>query len=429
MRAVFLPCAVCGATETERLFSAFHRGEWSAIAAIVICRECGLVYRNPHVPDLYSNPPDSVEAWSPFQAIYEQRFERIAGEIASRVSLDEDELYLHVGCGPGWLAERLARTFSPRCAVLLEPGPNLASYAKLRNPEATVLPSRLDEAELPSGAFSLVVACGADYLLQNHRRDIGVLLDLLCDGGVLYIETSTFVDSRALANQVDIEEMFGLNPWINAWFGREQFVDYLREFFDVVDVIEYTVDSSPSPLSRSNRLTGAFCRKRTNGARAVPRIVNRYAGHMAALRELSMKSSLEDLKTLANARVRRVIICGCGPEARALATLIKTERLFSIAGFVTRKDQAAERDALTAEFADVDASKPTDIILVASIEHQEQYVAEFQAMGYGNVLPCFRRGIDRFWSDGATAIQMKAFLPGLLRAHQERSVEAQRAGA
>ncbi len=73
-------------------------------------------------------------------------------------------------------------------------------------------------------------------------------------GGVFYIERNVFLDQRALTKRpiFDIEDLFGLNHRMNTWFGREQFAEYLSEFFDILDVYEYVSDVSPPPYDRKN---------------------------------------------------------------------------------------------------------------------------------------------------------------------------------
>ncbi len=385
---------------------------------IVICRQCGLVYRNPHIPDLCVEHYGDVGSWEG-ESIYVERLRGVAERIRSHVKLGNGDRYLEIGCGPGWLAERLASIYPDSQAVLLEPSPVVADHAQRRNPAAAVLPVVLEQATLPKGEFSCVIACGVDYLFQDHRKDIERIHALLRPGGVFYIERNVFLDQRSLTKRpiFDIEDLFGLNHRMNTWFGREQFAEYLSEFFDILDVYEYVSDVSPTPYDRKNVVTGVFGRKRDNGERRRQEIRNHYREHVALLRGMAEDSTLEDLRILARDGIRRVAICGIGPEARHIAALIREKDLFSIAGFASLPGEAsnAERDRLANKFASGDPSEPIDAYLIASLAEQDRFVTELGALGCANILRCFRAGLPLIWDDSKT-IQLKAFLPAYLRA-------------
>ena len=418
MKSFFIACAVCGSLDAEPLFPSFFRAQHSLAQMIVICRRCGLVYRNPHIPDLCVEHYGDVGSWDG-ESIYIERLRGVAERIRSHVQLGTGDCYLEVGCGPGWLAEHMASIYPDSRAVLLEPSPAVANHAQRRNPAAAVLPAVLEEATLPQGAFSCAIACGVDYLFQDHRKDIERIHGLLRPGGVFYIERNVFLDQRSLTKRpiFDIEDLFGLNHRMNTWFGREQFAEYLSEFFDILDVYEYVSDVSPPPYDRKNVVTGVFGRKRPNGERRPQEAKNRYREHLGLLRAMAEDSSLEDLRILAKDGIRRVAICGIGPEARFLAAMIRDHNVFSIAAFASLSNAASqpERDRLAKEFASGDASQSIDAYLIASVAEQETFVAALKANGQTNGLRCFRPGLPAAWDDSGT-LQLKAFLPAHLRA-------------
>lgn len=418
MKSFFMACAVCGALDEEPLFPSFFRAQHSLAQMIVICRQCGLVYRNPHIPDLCVEHYEDVGSWKG-ESVYIERLRGVAERIRAHVKLGNGERYLEIGCGPGWLAEQMASIYPNSQAVLLEPSPAVADHAQRRNPAAAVLPALLEDASLPKGEFSCVVACGVDYLFQDHRKDIERIHALLRPGGVFYIERNVFLDQQALTMRpiFDIEDLFGLNHRINTWFGREQFTEYLSEFFDILDVYEYVCDVSPPPYERKNVLTGVFGRKRPNGEIRRHEVKNRYREHVALLRAIAEDSTLADLRILAKDGIRRVAICGIGREARFLASMIRNHGVFSITAFASISNAASqpERDRLAKEFASGDASQPIDAYLVASVAEQETFVEALKANGEPNILRCFRPGLPMVWFDTG-AIQLKAFLPALLRA-------------
>jgi len=417
MKSFFMDCVVCGSLDSQPLFPSFFRTEVSSAQMVVMCRDCGLVYRNPHIPDICADHYDNVGSWEG-EHVYIERLRHVAEKIRSHVTLESGDHFLEIGCGPGWLAEQLAAAFPQAQPVLLEPSINVAKQAQQRVPRAAVLPGVLKEAVLPEGVFSCVVACGVDYLFQHHRKDIERMHALLRDGGIVYIERNVFLGQRALTKRpmFDADDLFGLNHRVNTWFGREQFVEYLSEFFEIVEVYEYVSDVSPEPYDRKNSFVGVVGRKRAGGERKRPAIPNRFDEHMNILRATAVESTLEDLQILAREGVRRVAICGVGNEARFLAGMIRAHNLFSIAGFASLPSAGAdaERDRLTNQYASGDPSQPVDAYLVASLLEQDQLVSELQAYGCKNILKCFRTGLPVVWDDSGT-IQLKALLPAYLR--------------
>jgi SAM-dependent methyltransferase len=420
MQSFFVPCHVCGSFELESLFPSTYRDASTTLQSIGICSNCGLVYRNPLIPELcapqYSKPSDWDALRPP--AAFRERFTYLTSEIASRVSVGKGQLFLDVGAGPGWLAAHLEKAFPDAIPVLLEPAAPVAVDTKTRHPSAVVLPGVLAESSLPRGSFSLIMVCGVDYLFHNHRNDIQLLEGLLRDDGVLYIERNVFIEQASYFRSpiLDMDDMCGSNPQMNTWFSRPQFREYLEEFFDVFDTIEYVMGDPPAPyVNHINQMSGFFCRKRT-GDHRISKPNARYSEVVQVLRQRTVDSSLEDLRMLRESGVRTVIICGRGDEAHALAKLSREYDLFSIAGFVEPGKPAPTRDVLAEEFATADGSAKLDAFLLASVTEQDQYIAALRQLGHGNIaLPCFRPGLRTFRSDGASKIQLKAFLPSLLR--------------
>ena len=430
MRTYYAKCPVCGSLDHETLAPSFHvlpsppppsgiKGD-VPIQNIVVCRECGMVFRNPYVPDLCSGHYiwDSVDiAKTRVNPTFDKRAEIVANALEQKAALRDGDLYLDVGAGPGMVPKLMARRFPGVLPVLMEPSVYSLVYAKTQIPNAVLLPSILEETDLPSESFSLISALGVDYLFRDHRRAMETILGLLTDGGVFYIERF-FLDQPAFYRQpiLDMDDLFGLNSMFNSWFGHEQFVEYLSEFFEVFDEITYTYDTTPEPLPRPTKLTGVFCRKRPGGERIPPVVKNRYQEHLNALRGRAPSSSIEDLRNLAQSGVKNTLICGYGPEARELATLIRDNKLFKIAGFIQVDGASAEVNALEAEFKDGVAGDEVNAVLVASTNQQENWVAALEAKGLGRIVfRCFRDAQPLFWSEGSTRVQMKAFLPAMLR--------------
>ncbi len=254
MRAYFLPCAVCGALESERVFPKTEDEVQSIVQAVVICRCCGFVYRRPSIPQL-STGAARIDEHS------QQHDAESAAELATRLHLSPGDFYLEIDCGPGWFLEALGAQVPSLNAVLLEPEITFADQAKRRNSRASLLPSILEEADLPQETFALVVAQDADYRFIDHRRDLETVVRLMKDGATLYIERSRFVDT------------WMPDASANTWFGRDQFAEYLNEFVEVVEAVD-----------RGNA-RAIYGRRRPGGEKKLPATIrNRYAEHVEILR-------------------------------------------------------------------------------------------------------------------------------------------------
>lgn len=430
MRSYYQRCPVCESLDHEKLVTWFHvfptprpnkdiQGD-VPMQDIVICRDCGMVFRNPFIPDLcpvyylWDSPAVALKRVNP---TFARRAEIVADEVARVAALRPGARFLDIGTGPGMVPKMLVERFPEARTVLMEPSVYALLYAKSQIPGSIALPGNLEETDLPKNAFALIMALGVDYLFADHRQAMKAVSDALEDGGLFYVERF-FVDQPSYYRQpiLDIDDLFGLNSMMNTWFGKQQFIDYLNEFFDVVHEFTYTYDTTPAPLSRPTMLTGVFCRKRPGGELRKRPITNYYDEHLRAMRARAPESSLEDLRDLASAGARNVMIAGSGKEARELAELIRKHDLFSIVGFMELSGPTSETVALDVEFKNSDATSGLNAILIASVDKQNEWLGVFEAKGLSNVaFPCFRTAQPQFWSDGTTNVQLKAFLPATLR--------------
>ncbi|CAA7619670.1 hypothetical protein MTBSS4_250045 [Magnetospirillum sp. SS-4] len=419
--SIFCRCPVCLGLDHEVLFPSFHgefvNGEYDGCAVcrfqtIVICRGCGAVFRNPVIPTLNQTHYQLPGNWDP--VLFQDRFQRLADQIAPRVALAPGALYLDVGAGPGWLAETL-RIFYPQMrTVLLEPSLAVATAIKRSGRDDVVIPSYIHDATLPQNAFSLISCCGVDYLFQNHRRDMAHICELLNEEGVFYIERNVFIEQKAYCQFPirDLEDMFGPNNMMNLWLGRDQFVDYVNQFVDVFDVIDYVSDVAPDIIARPNQMRGVFGRKRRSErvGGSAPR--NWYGDHILALRAKVKESSLADLRALAGDGIRKVAVSGSEPEVTALLALIQECGLFEVSRVEVAPVGQGGRD-----MGWLDDTLEVDGYLIASVEDQNRYLAQLRRAGLGGkALPCFRRGVSLFagTTGDSGPLQIKAFLPHLI---------------
>lgn len=260
MKALYLSCPMCTGLDHQILFPSFYKKVASAFQNIVICRQCGLVFRNPQVPD------ENVMRYSPASwgdgRIFAERMQNNADYLKGRVSLAKDDYILDVGTGPGWLLSAVLKRFPDAKGIGIEPIPEVAKMAKANCARAIVLPSTLDEASFPKEMFSLILVCGVDYLFTDHRSAMDLLWSWLKKDGHLYIERNVFVEQEAYTGHdiLGLADLFGSNQLMSTWFAREQFKAYIDCNFEVLDVRRYDQDVTPRGLR--NTLDGLFCRKR-----------------------------------------------------------------------------------------------------------------------------------------------------------------------
>lgn len=154
MKSYFLPCPICLSHHHEVLFPGFHNvGAASKIddfQNIVICIDCGAVFRNPIVPELnvthYNLGPRS---WGDEddQKRFDERLTYVSRIVADAAKLRPGDLIIDIGGGPGWLIRRLTELAPGVRAVLCEPGIESARFAKENMPGLIAVPARIDELE------------------------------------------------------------------------------------------------------------------------------------------------------------------------------------------------------------------------------------------------------------------------------------------
>lgn len=420
MHSLYLPCAVCGSYDAERLFPSFNKERETPTMEIAICRHCGLVYRTPVIPEICEPAYQQSKSWlSGFPDHFATRFDLVANAIANTVKLDSSDRFLDIGAGPGWFAERLHARFPKAQPVLLEPALDVSSYSKSTNPRAVTLPSMLGETTLESNSFKLVLACGVDYLFQDHRGDMERIRDLLVDDGVFYLERNVFVGARSLYAQpmFDMDDIFGANHLMNTWFSPTQLEAYLATFFTVFDRITYAFDLPEAQFGQSCIMQGYFCRKTSSPKPQWAEHGSIFEENLTGLKMRAEESSLADLRDLRASGIRCVSVAGVGDEAQTLTRLIAEHDLFELAGVIDPASFEAGPPPWSMPKATPSNSNP-EAVLVASVEHQQRiYKALALKMPSQQKLNCFRPGTARF---RASEIQMKAFLPALLSGRRAR---------
>lgn len=420
--AILTACPVCDGLDHHKLFPAFHgqfhegnyqQSGFCRFQNVVICRDCGAVFRNPVIPSLNVVHYQSPANWDPL--VFRRRFDLLAEMLVRRVVGTGACRHLDVGAGPGWLVESLRRHLPQLRSVMIEPSPAVAASI-IADTADMVLPSYVHETRLPAQGFNLITVCGVDYLFNDHRRDMDHIVSALAEDGVLYVERNVFLDQKAFCGFPirDLEDLFGANAMMSLWLGRDQFVDYMGRYVEVFDVVDYVSDQVADVIARPNALRGIFGRRR--GGNTPYRGPPRYRQHLEQMRQLVRDTSLAELRALSGVGIRRLGVYGTGAELAALKDCLR-EIPELVVAFAEDADKPDSLPTVLA--ADIDA------ILVVSLRRQQAIISALRRAGFGGVvLPCLRQGIDLFSvADGdGGSLQVKAFMPFFLHTLSSRSL-------
>ena len=346
---------------------------------------------------------------------FEERLEFVAKSISKRVKLQAGDLIVDIGGGPGWLVSKLSNLFSGVRVVLCEPAVENAKFAKIHTPSLIAIPASIEEFVTTPNTFALVTATGVDYLFHDHRTAMLKISEMMREDGVFYIERNVFVEQEAYYRQpiFDHDDMFGINHMMNFWPGKQQFLEYLSTFFDILEHVEYNFGET---LGYKCQMFGVFCKKRPNAQPSADAVfTNFYLQHLTALKERARLSSVVDLSFLAKNGLKKVGICGDEKEATALRLLIEKNGLFEVMQLMSSDAALVGKDGFVAvDNADLGQ---VEAIFVASISSEETYCKRIKRRGYrGQLLPCFRKGLPLFeaQTSAGNLIQMKAFLPSFI---------------
>jgi trans-aconitate methyltransferase len=233
MKVYKQPCALCGANNPEILFPASYKKVVSKHENIVICKNCGLVYKYPIVPERgithYMNPGHWTEDY------YDTKLGGTAEFVAKHVPLRKGNI-LDIGAAAGHLLNHLSKQYPKAKLTGVEPSENACKEAVARNNKLTMVTATIEDAVLPENSFDLITAIGVDYLFLDHVNGLIKISKLLSDTGRLYIERNVFLDSKAYVSKAikKRNDLFGTNTMMKNWFTKDQMVLQLSKFFDVV---------------------------------------------------------------------------------------------------------------------------------------------------------------------------------------------------
>lgn len=294
MKAFFSPCHMCGSYESEVLTAAFLAdGSLCKFQKIMICKKCGLVYKNPVIPEL-NKLVYCKGSWLD-GAIFKKRISELTLFLSGFLEEISPKTIMEIGPGPGWLAMSLQELLPNSKYILLEASEEVAQVTKDNLPNATVIPSALDEACIKRDFVDLALVCGVDYLFPDFYSGIKKIYDAIAATGYLYIERNVFVETEAYAwfPIRSFRDLFGQNVLMTTWFSLEQYKHFLSLFFNVVSERSFFHDETDGYKCI---IHGFLCKKKTITTEYYDGNVSWYEKNMASLgRLIKVNSTPETL--------------------------------------------------------------------------------------------------------------------------------------
>lgn len=222
-----VPCALCGADDTRRLYTKFGYG-------IARCRRCGLVYANPRAPEAailarYSRDYFWNEylpaAGAPGGRI---DYEFIDGRSAPLLALlrrhaPEGRRLLEVGSGAGLFLKGAARAGWDTAGIELSE--DAAAFARERL-ELDVRQERAEEMTFPAGSFDAAVMTDVIEHLFDPRAVLAAIQRALRPGGIVLITTPNF---NAVSRYVHGKQWEMLSPLEHLYYFTEETLGRLLE--------------------------------------------------------------------------------------------------------------------------------------------------------------------------------------------------------
>lgn len=285
---------MCGSYESEVLTPAFlQTGETCNFQQIVICKKCGLVYKNPVIPEV-NKLVYRQEDWGSGEN-FKKRAKDLTDYLGNFLGDIKPKTVIEVGPGPGWLALALKKILPDCKYIMFEASENVAKLAKSNVPDAVVIPSSIGDMHFSQGFASLVISCGVDYLFTDFRRNINNIYRSLTDEGYLYIERNVFVESEAY-NRFKIEtyrDLFGQNELMTTWFAVDQYREFLKLRFEVVSENSFLLDKIDD---NSSVIYGFLCKKKRISKEFYDGSATWYDQNLVSLRRLDSFAPNEDVK-------------------------------------------------------------------------------------------------------------------------------------
>ena len=161
MKVYYNSCYLCGSYNSEKLCSAFFKTKKFPLENIVICKDCGLVYKHPVIPEYEILHYMEKDHWK--KPYFGNKLAKTAKFVASSVpKLKANSTIVDIGAAAGNLLHSLSKYF-PTCKLIgIEPSIDACNHAYSLNNSLRMLPCTLDECVIGDTSIDLITAIGVD---------------------------------------------------------------------------------------------------------------------------------------------------------------------------------------------------------------------------------------------------------------------------
>lgn len=235
-----LPCPYCG--NDKHLVGPIYVVREDPLNDVYLCDHCGVVFK----PIYNENPEKSTKSvysqssWNLGLDEHRQRFADVVKKALQFVDLGEEDSVLDIGPGIGMFLDELQNHKSLFQYIAVEPSIDVALALKSRHPLVSVLLNDINAIPLPPRRFKLIAVLGVDYLFKDIRGAFAKIASAVEPNGVVLIQRNAFIDIEGYHGKTrrvyDLPSLFDPNPLIRNWFHPEQYLDFLKMFFEIKDV-------------------------------------------------------------------------------------------------------------------------------------------------------------------------------------------------
>lgn len=237
---------------------------------IGICRHCGLIYKPVYNWNgaLSNETVYALNSWNAGLHTHEERLGTISRQV---IKLFPESVrngpILDIGAGIGLLYDELLELGPIGPYVAIEPVPAICLHLKKTCPNIFILNSDIQNVLIPNSTFSIIFACGVDYLFANIRNALINISKWLREDGVLVIQRNVFSDQTAyMAKPIySLTDLFSDNNLIRNWFHSNQYVEFINQFFDVTHVDKGQISVANSRQEQIGFFYNYYCRSKRKG--------------------------------------------------------------------------------------------------------------------------------------------------------------------
>jgi hypothetical protein len=230
-------CVLCGSWDYAEICPAFYKDKKMDFGRIVMCGNCGLVYKTPIVSweNAVGGHYKSHKAWK--SRAFRKKYARTAEYLKDKIK--PKSTVLDIGAATGEFLSQLSKRVDINC-VAIEPSRDVAAMIKRNVSRCVVLPGAIESVNIGGFKPDFTTALGVDYLFVDHDTALYNISNMSAVGK-FYIERNVFLEMKSFVGSPvrTKADLFGTNSMINYWFTEEQFDLQLAKYFHIDDKWKY----------------------------------------------------------------------------------------------------------------------------------------------------------------------------------------------